>query len=188
MGGKRPPAPLAPTPLRHDGRAVDRPLLSDDHFRTCCCNTQKTNANKCLLHLTNSEPITFAMEKLQNPRTSPKKQNFQDNVLQSKHPQLREKLDFQAIFPHLNQRGLLPPSLDQRKLVDERITVRERIDMLITHMPKCGKEEYLSEFIDCLRESEYGTGTAHSELAETLDTAYVRMRNSSQCESINSLH
>lgn len=103
----------------------------------------------------------------------------QDHVLESKHLQLREKLDFRAIFPHLNQHGLLPPSLDRRKLIDEKITVPERIDAIIAHLPKCGKEDYLSQFIDCLRESEAGTGTAHRELAESLYSAYMtEMRNS----------
>ena len=102
----------------------------------------------------------------------------QDHVLESKHPQLREKLNFGAIFPHLNQHGLLPPSLDRRKLIDEKITAQERIDAIIAHVPKCGKEDYLPRFIDCLRESEAGTGTAHRELAETLHSAYVKMRDS----------
>ena len=40
-------------------------------------------------------------------------------------------------------------------------------------MPKCGKEDYLTEFIKCLRESEEGTGSAHLELAQSLDDAYT---------------
>ena len=39
-------------------------------------------------------------------------------------------------------------------------------------MPDCGKPDYLDEFINCLKDSNYGTGDAHSELAETIEKAY----------------
>ena len=97
----------------------------------------------------------------------------QDAVLQSKHLDLREKLNFRSIFPYLNSHGLLPESYDQTRLVDEKATVQQQIDDIITHLPKCGKEDYLMEFIKCLRESEEGTGSAHLELAQSLDDAYT---------------
>lgn len=97
----------------------------------------------------------------------------QDAVLQSKHLELREKLNFRSIFPYLNSHGLLPDSYDQTKLVDEKATVQQQIDDIITHLPKCGKEDYLKEFIECLRESEEGTGSAHLELAHSLEDAYT---------------
>ena len=97
----------------------------------------------------------------------------QDAVLQSKHPDLREKLNFRSIFPYLNSHGLLPASYDQTKLVDEKATVEQQIDDIITHLPKCGKDDYLRKFIECLRKSEEGTGSAHSELAESLEDAYT---------------
>jgi hypothetical protein len=98
---------------------------------------------------------------------------MQDAVLQSKHLDLREKLHFRSIFPYLNSHGLLPDSYDQTKLVDENATIQQQIDDIITHLPKCGKEDYLREFIECLRKSEEGTGSAHLELAKSLEDAYT---------------
>lgn len=100
---------------------------------------------------------------------------LQDDVLKSKHPQLREKLNFRSIFPHLNSHGLLPHSLDLTRLVDDKTTQQERIDAIITHVPECGKDDYLDKFIECLRDSEADAGDAHSELAETLQTAYTKL-------------
>ena len=97
----------------------------------------------------------------------------QDAVLQSKHPDLREKLNFRSVFPYLNSPGLFPDSYDQTKLVDEKTTVQQQIDDIITYLPKCGKEGYLREFIECLRKSEEGTGSAHLELAKSLKDAYT---------------
>lgn len=97
----------------------------------------------------------------------------QDAVLQSKHPDLREKLNFRSIFPYLNSHRLLPDSYDQTKLVDEKTTIQQQIDDIITYLPKCGKKDYLREFIECLRESEEGTGSAHLELAKSLEDAYT---------------
>ena len=97
----------------------------------------------------------------------------QDAVLHSKHLDLRQKLNFRSIFPYLNSHGLLPDSYDQTKLVQESATIQQQIDDIITHLPKCGKEDYLGEFIECLRESEEGTGSAHLELAKSLEEAYA---------------
>ncbi len=106
----------------------------------------------------------------------------QDAILQSKHLDLREKLHFRSIFPYLNSHGLLPHSYDQTKLVDENATVQQQIDDIITHLPKCGKEDYLREFIECLRESEEGTGSAHLELAKSLEDAYTAKMGGPECQ------
>lgn len=109
----------------------------------------------------------------------------QDAVLQSKHLDLREKLNFRSIFPYLNSHRLLPASYDQTKLLDGKATVQQQIDDIITHLPKCGKEDYLREFIECLRESEEGTGSAHLELAKSLEDAYtakMKEPDSQECQ------
>ena len=108
--------------------------------------------------------------------------HVQDAVLQSKHLDLREKLNFWSIFPYLNSHGLLSESYDQTRLVDEKATVQQQIDDIITHLPKCGKEDYLMEFIKCLRESEEGTGSAHLELAQSLDDAYTTKLKEPECQ------
>ena len=97
---------------------------------------------------------------------------LQDDVLLSKHPQLREKLNFRAIYPYLNQHGLLPAFCDHLKLVDGRATEHERIDAILAFLTKCDKDEYLQDFIDCLKRSKDGTGEGHLELAESLEAAY----------------
>lgn len=112
-------------------------------------------------------------QKLHLTKSRSLRMHVQDAVLQSKHLELREKLNFRSIFPYLNSRGLLPDSYDQTKLVDEKATIQQKIDDIITHLPKCGKEDYLNEFIECLRESEEGTGSAHLELAQSLEDAYT---------------
>ena len=96
----------------------------------------------------------------------------QDYVLLSQHPELREKLNFRAIYPYLNQRRLLPDSFDQLKLVDGRATEQEQIDDIVVHLTKCDKDDYLKDFIDCLKMSESGTGGGHLELAQSLETVY----------------
>lgn len=93
--------------------------------------------------------------------------------MKAKHEELRHNLDFHCIFPHLNSHGLLPPSLDQVELVDDLGTSQRKIDKVIAYMPKCGKPDFLEQFVDCLKQTaESGTGEAHKELAESIENAY----------------
>ena len=118
------------------------------------------------------QPIA-SQRKSDSTRSRSLHMRVQDAVLQSKHPDLREKLNFRSIFPYLNFHGLLPDSYDQTKLVVERTTVQQQINDIITYLPKCGKKDYLREFIECLRESEEGIGSAHLEVAKSLEDAYT---------------
>lgn len=95
----------------------------------------------------------------------------QDNILRSKHLELREKLNFRAIYPYLNQCGLLP-DYDQSNLIDGTLTEQERVDAILDKLTKCNKDNYLLDVIDCLKRSEHGTGEGHLELAQSLEDAY----------------
>ena len=95
----------------------------------------------------------------------------QDNILRSKHLELREKLNVRAIYPYLNQRGLLL-DCDQSKLNNGMLTEQERVDNILDNLTKCNKDNYLLDVIDCLKMSEYGTGEGHLELAQSLEVAY----------------
>ena len=95
---------------------------------------------------------------------------IQTAVLRSKHQELREKLNFISIYPHLNAHGLLPPTLDQVELVGQRVW--GQVDRVIAYMPNCSKLNFLDEFIVCLKKSTEGTGDAHMELVQSLEAAY----------------
>lgn len=116
-----------------------------------------------------TDQVTWARATTQVAR--PRHLRRQDIILRSKHQQLREKLNFRAIYPYLNERGLLP-YCDQSTLVDETLTEQEKIDTIFASLMKCNKDNYLMEFIDCLKRSEYGTGEGHLELAQSLEAAY----------------
>ena len=115
----------------------------------------------------------MAMTKDDGKSASDRHTLIQTVVLRSKHQELREKLNFHSIYPHLNSHGLLPPSLDQMKLVDRSlITLSRQIDMVIAYMPNCGKPNFLDEFIICLKKTIHDAGDAHMELAQSLEVAY----------------
>ena len=95
----------------------------------------------------------------------------QDRVLRSKHQELREKLNFTAIYSYLNECRLLP-YCDHSKLLDGMLTEQARIDAIIENLTKCNKDNYLMEFIGCLKRSADGTGDGHSELVQSLEAAY----------------
>lgn len=95
----------------------------------------------------------------------------QDRVLRSKHQELREKLNFTAIYSYLNECRLLP-YCDHSKLVDGMLTEQARIDAIIENLTRCNKDNYLMEFISCLKRSADGTGDGHSELVQSLQAAY----------------
>ena len=98
---------------------------------------------------------------------------IQDKALWSKHQELREKLNFRAIYPYLNECGLLSAFCSQSKLVDGRVTEQERIDAILSeHLTKCDKDDYLKDFVDCLKKSNDGTGDGHLELAQSLEAAH----------------
>ena len=95
----------------------------------------------------------------------------QDRVLRSKHQELREKLNFTAVYSYLNECRLLP-YCDHTKLVDGMLTEQARIDAIIENLTRCNKDNYLTEFIGCLKRSADGTGDGHSELVQSLQAAY----------------
>ena len=95
----------------------------------------------------------------------------QDRVLRSKHQELREKLNFTAIYSYLNECRLLP-YCDHSKLLDGTLTEQARIDAIIENLTRCNKDNYLTEFIGCLKRSADGTGDGHSELVQSLEAAY----------------
>ena len=104
-------------------------------------------------------------------RLRPRHLSRQDRVLRSKHQELREKLNFRAIYPYLNQHRLLT-YCDHSKLIDGTLTEQATIDAIVDNLTKCNKDNYLLDFIDCLKRSEHGTGEGHSELAQSLKAAY----------------
>ena len=73
----------------------------------------------------------------------------------------------------------------QVELVGELGTSQRKIDKVLAHMPDCGKPDYLDEFINCLKDSNYGTGDAHSELAETIEKAYKSEKDRSVSPEIS---
>lgn len=95
----------------------------------------------------------------------------QDRVLRSKHQDLREKLNFTAIYSYLNECRLLL-YCDHSKLLDGTLTEQARIDTIIDNLTKCNKDKYLMDFIVCLKRSAEGTGEGHSELVQSLEAAY----------------
>lgn len=97
----------------------------------------------------------------------------QDDILRNNHLKLRQKLNFRAIYPYLNECRLLPPFFDQLKFVDGVTTEQERIDAVVVHLTTCKKQDYLQDFISCLKRSKDGTGDGHLELAQSLEAAYA---------------
>jgi hypothetical protein len=95
----------------------------------------------------------------------------QDRVLRSKHQDLRDKLNFRAIYSHLNEFRLLP-YCDHSILLDGTLTEQARIDTIIDNLTKCNKDNYLLDFIVCLKRSAEGTGDGHLELVQSLEAAY----------------
>ena len=90
-----------------------------------------------------------------------------DAVLQKLHEDLRQNLNFHSIHPRLNARHLLF-TLDQSVLTDPITTVERQVDIVISWLPKCGLQDYLTPFMKCLLESAEQAGDAHMELAEKI--------------------
>jgi hypothetical protein len=97
--------------------------------------------------------------------------HLQMAVLTSKRQELIEKLNLHSTYPHLYSHGLLPPTLDREELLDLSPKMAQ-VDRVITYVPKCGKLNFLDDFIICLEESKEGTGSAHEELIDSLQAAY----------------
>lgn len=58
----------------------------------------------------------LAMAESTSSSESDRHARIQKSVLRSKHQELRDKLNFHSIYPHLNAYGLLPTSLNQVSL------------------------------------------------------------------------
>lgn len=115
-------------------------------------------------------------------RLRPRHLHRQDRALRSKHQELREKLNFRAIYPLLNEHRLLPYCDHSVLIIDGMLTEQARIDVIVDNLTKCNKENYLLEFIDCLKRSADGTRDGHPELAESLEAAYKAEAEDTDCK------
>ena len=106
---------------------------------------------------------------------------IQTEVLLSKHQELREKLNFHSIYPYLNSHGLL----DSDDLSLLAASSWDQVDRVIEYVPKCGKLNFLDEFIVCLEKSKDGTGSAHEELIDSLQSAYRSKMDSLKLVSLS---
>ncbi len=93
-----------------------------------------------------------------------------DTVLHRLHDECRCLLNFHSIYSLLNSHHLLSPSLDQSVLTSLTTTIEQKIDMVISWLPKCEMDDYLSPFVECLLESALQAGDAHRELADMINT------------------
>lgn len=96
-------------------------------------------------------------------------------------------MNFHAIYPLLNNHHLLT-EVDQSLLTDPRTTAEVKVDLVVSWVPKCGKPDYLTPFILCLRESAQQAGEIHLELAEELEKlrdAEMRKWQASKLEYTN---
>ena len=91
-----------------------------------------------------------------------------DRVLQRLHDDCRCLLNFHSVYSLLNSHHLLSPSLDQSSLTSPITTTEQKIDIVISWLPKCGLEDYLSPFVECLLKSVEQAGEAHKELADLI--------------------
>lgn len=82
------------------------------------------------------------------------------------HQQLRQYLDFHTIYPLLRTHYL---SENHVHLANPEITREQKIDMIISWLPKYNRSDYLTPFIDCLKESAQ-TVPNHVELVDAMET------------------
>ena len=104
-------------------------------------------------------------------------QGLQARILARCHTRIRATLDIDAIFPHLNEQGLLTHN-ETYILRNNLHTVQYRIDCLVQWLPRKGTDA-LSRFIVCLRMSS-GDALGHEELANLLDRAVISVTGPSK--------
>lgn len=92
-----------------------------------------------------------------------------DAVFCELHSELRQYLNFHTIYPFLKQHNLLLSSQDHCVFTNPRITREQKVDNMISWLPKCKMADYLSPFVLCLKESAAEAGIAHTELAESIE-------------------
>ena len=80
-------------------------------------------------------------------------------------------MDLHAMIPVLKNNGVIHLSEDHELLLaNTRISTEKRIDLVISWMPRCGKSDYLTPFIQCLRKTaDSGAGEGHDELISKLE-------------------
>ena len=83
------------------------------------------------------------------------------------HPNLRKSLNFKEIWPYLNKRQLLD-SESQAFFVNPAHNIQAKVDYLLTKLLEYKHEDFLTPFIESLKESEPEAGTAHSELVDEI--------------------
>ena len=83
------------------------------------------------------------------------------------HPNLRKSLNFKEIWPYLNKRQLLD-SESQALFGDPAHNSQAKVDYLLTKLLEYNHEDFLTPFIESLKESEPEAGRAHSELIEDI--------------------
>ena len=113
----------------------------------------------CLIALSYADTPQF-------PNLTPEEQQ---EVLNAHHPEIRNFLDLEQIFPYLNQRNLLTDT--EREELHSSVDVynrNQKIARLVSWLPKKGSDG-LQRFVFCLRSSV--EGTAHQELADILQKA-----------------
>ena len=91
----------------------------------------------------------------------------QQEVLNAHHPEIKNFLDLEQIFPYLNQKNLLT-DMEREELHGLVYNRNQKIRKLVSWLPKKGSDG-LQRFVVCLRSSV--EGTAHQELADALQEA-----------------
>ena len=78
-------------------------------------------------------------------------------------------MNFQIMYPLLKSSNLLLQSEDYTKLSNPELTREAKIDMVVDWIPNCGHSDYLTPFIQLLRDTVATAGDGHKELADKLE-------------------
>lgn len=99
--------------------------------------------------------------------------DIEHNALLGCWVEFTERLDIASLLPHLCTHHLLT-TFDREKLINQSITNYEKVNHLLTMLPK--KDGWYKKFLDCLCQSAEGTG--HTGLATKLKQKYEELKKS----------
>ena len=99
--------------------------------------------------------------------------DIEQNALLGCWVEFTERLDIASLLPHLCTQHLLT-TFDREKLINQSITNYEKVNHLLTVLPK--KDGWYKKFLECLCQSAEGTG--HAGLATKLKQKYEELKKS----------
>ena len=97
-------------------------------------------------------------------------------ALHSCNADITNYLDFQLVYPYLNQAGILPASsVHEFQHILQPDSNRARINNLLIRLRRCTEQEF-KQFIAILRQTADEAGEAHEDLAKSLEENYERFQ------------